>query len=592
MTEAVRLNILLKIAGVETRCHRAEISGGESMFETAMVSLPPTEHAAHFVRGSRIEIYSRTPFYTGTGDEWRLEFVGELTGRGVNKGHGTRSVTLVATGHGHWWTRIRKYHYNIMDPEFAISVNQPLPGESSTNVIGTDFLSKVLEKHGSDISRAIADVLTHEETGTRYGIDGKTESRGNVTNTTAELAKAHYEGALGTLGLQTRLLMAITSSNVKQAVITKSIMELVAGGRAQAFDGITSLMDYATTLMSYVNYNFTSIAAGSLDKNGKLMTYICKPRGELMPPPKCNVVFPNQIVSMTFREDFLQEPTRIISTGAGSLAYISHKLPTWLQEGIAVPARLNTTGTFKEFLIAEGHKPSEYEKIYGTNIHLVEQAMYLSLLKENQDDYIKALNHEFFKRFYASRTFTAIVDPYVNLVPGFPAVLLDATDSRNHIVAYCTQLRRVFSASGGADTVATFEYPRFYGELDTIYNNSIDPLDTDAENHSKLYDGIGSVAIADSSAKVATKIDALLREYLNNERDPMVFAESYTKRANRCTPEQIVATAGIGQIAQVTSRNGYRIGDGNGEVTQTMPASPAAIVEEHNKVLQLTALRG
>jgi hypothetical protein len=60
-----------------------------------------------------------------------------------------------------------------------------------------------------------------------------------------------------------------------------------------------------------INFTFESIAAPTMKENGEPLSFIVRPHSDFFVPPKCNVIFSDQVASANYNRNMLAEPTRI-----------------------------------------------------------------------------------------------------------------------------------------------------------------------------------------------------------------------------------------------------------------------------------------
>jgi hypothetical protein len=234
-----------------------------------------------------------------------------------------------------------------------------------------------------------------------------------------------------------------------------------------------------------------------------LAEFILKPISVLGLPLKCNVIWPEQIVSDSIFYDFINSPTRVITT--------EHLLPGVTDNVVlttrkAVGPVVSQEGFFKSFTaktqkIRTADSNSDYEKEYGINYHQIDisyafENTLLSSKVDSDDPPTDAeidqlgvkmnnfLNYEFSQRYFSSRNYQAQVAPDVNVVAGLPTILLDKRGE--HVIAFVTGVEKSFSATGSKSVSVSIAYPRFYYEDIGALGNVVDPSSIEPQAAAEL----------------------------------------------------------------------------------------------------------
>jgi len=574
----------LKIAGKETPIVSADITSGDSILESAVITIPSTEYSSHFVRGLNIEIYSKI-------DEdgpWLLEFFGEITGRGYSRSTRGSSTSIIAMGHGNLWRRIQEYVYNAVPSTLKqIPIPETVKKTSLTGLSFDGYFTSLLRDHGKDIQSAIESVFTRHK-GNEF------RSRGKNVRTLKKFVPKNDEAEASTLfsklveavRLDERIFVG-SGDPLDSYVDLLLQLSVFAGLQLTSIDGITNIMEVGLSLINRFYYKFSSIAQATyLAPENIIPSYICKLSGELAIPPQCNVVFPNRVVSVSYSEDYLNAPTRVLTRVKDIISQITRETTSLLDHYHVGPSKDGHIGggVYKDYLF-DGNGVSdlsEYEKVYGTNI--VQIGMDSSLIAAKPKEISHIMNHEFYKRHFSSRTISATFDPSVNIVPGAPVLIMDGDKFRKHILAYCPSVRRTFTASGELGLTVTLTHPRFYNELENIFDGFTSLLKPG--DLGEIYRWIGSEPVASSDKELSEKIDELSKRYY--EGDPMY---DYGQR-DRCTEEDLVEKMKLESEgnAKGMAHDSYRASEDGGKPGEVIVPTVTEDVINHNKQLALIGL--
>jgi len=115
MMKAARVELKLTIGGIPTPIVSADVTSGDGILESAVIVVPTSEYSPHFIRGLKVEVFSRKTYHHIKEDpKWLVEFTGEITGRGYSRSARSSNTSIIAMGHGNAWRRIQEIVYNII----------------------------------------------------------------------------------------------------------------------------------------------------------------------------------------------------------------------------------------------------------------------------------------------------------------------------------------------------------------------------------------------------------------------------------------------------------------------------------------------
>lgn len=281
--------------------------------------------------------------------------------------------------------------------------------------------------------------------------------------------------------------------------------------------GFTSLRQVIQNLLAYIFHDFVPIpfpgkvvrtnldgdplpSSDNVDRT--IGSLALKPSLYMVPPPMCNVFFPDEYSQFTFNRNFFREPTRLIYMPQMVVAqqgqpwtgryiyeppsfgnYMEGKAPWssfknakddfgvqtdpgyWGDPDTA--ASSVTNGTKKkdaQFLTNE-------ERIKG--IILSREAMLplntewqaAPLTESSKTTYAQGVaQYLFYKKRYESRALQITSHLKMSVVPGFPVLLLDDSDAQQNVLAYCSSVTHRIYATQGGYTNVTLSYARTVDE--------------------------------------------------------------------------------------------------------------------------------
>lgn len=248
-----------------------------------------------------------------------------------------------------------------------------------------------------------------------------------------------------------------------------------------------------------------------------------KPNLYMMPPPSCNIFFPDEYSNFQFSRNFFKEPTRLIympelparfSSGAAAV-YLPHvyEPPSFEQymlgtdknwkkyrgtDGILIPensdpghwGEQHTKKGEEDFKKLDNDNKREYffltNEEYLKGIWMARESMmpattqFRTALSETgvTDAYGKRLQFSkrvsqylFYKKRFQDRTLQITSHLKLSVVPGFPVLILDDGDADQSMVAYCSSVTHRIYATEGGYTNTTLSYARLVTEQDSSSSN-------------------------------------------------------------------------------------------------------------------------
>jgi len=243
----------------------------------------------------------------------------------------------------------------------------------------------------------------------------------------------------------------------------------------------------------------------------RLANYFAKPQTLFGLPPACNVVFPSQLSTLAYNENYATQPTRLYfndqvisnivkSTGSVGLA-IDGALTTGYPPEVdaANKAKILAGGTSngKNFLLfpeefykgpvmdrrsvppwlfflkqQEGANQAAAEKggapaavtTSSQPVPAAQDDLYTKVREGSPDVYKLYAQYEYFRERYSQRTGGVNIsfNPYV--VPGFPALILDNRATRVDLMCYVTTVAHTLSHRSRSTTFS-FAYARTIQEM-------------------------------------------------------------------------------------------------------------------------------
>lgn len=259
---------------------------------------------------------------------------------------------------------------------------------------------------------------------------------------------------------------------------------------------IHSLLSNAAKLTGVTVARPTKTVEKEVDAASRLNAHLFMPDLYMVPPPRCNVIFPDHHTGITFQHDLVNEITRLALSGRtrsgkdkkqiyvapnaeilggpkaedmeeaarkGTSFIMAHEIYTGI---VAAVEGLGDNDVFKK--INSTVKRSEVRE--GVSLDKVEgQARY-----SPQDHLQRAANFVFFEKRLRARVGSVSCRFAPQLVPGLPGLVLDNTGDGTegiHIIGMIETIRHNVNAQGLATTTVTLSKCRRHDEEIELYGD-------------------------------------------------------------------------------------------------------------------------
>ena len=450
-----------------------------------------------------------------------LAWEGEVFGYSFGKTPSSRSFSISCIDITSYWDNVLAYYFNGEQSmgSGAIQLGSQANIVNDIKVTG-ERLVPVVQSQASYFKKKIDETLKDT---TKDFLDA-------VGAIYADIGKVNdfFYNAEDRLRIRDRIVMRSSGS------LTKLVDETVAmswfsdlPGRSSGF---TSLRFILQDLLAIIFHDTVTIpfpaavdAGTFLDpkkdgitlpskKKKTIGSFVFKPNLYMLPPPMCNVFFPDEYSSFQYSRNFFKEPTRMTyqpeipamyGQGAAAVfmpcvyqppsfhAYMKSSKPvSWDNYrgtgGIGIPKNSKDPGRyydedtdpkFKDVnsgLKREQQFLTSEERIQGI-VHARESMIPASSsFRMALDDYNDMKNtfskniaqYLFYKKRFQDRTLQITSHLKMSVVPGFPVLLLDDSDADQNIVAYCTSVTHRIYATEGGYTNVQLTYARHIAEQD------------------------------------------------------------------------------------------------------------------------------
>jgi len=306
----------------------------------------------------------------------------------------------------------------------------------------------------------------------------------------------------------------LETSEILQQTVTKPKVVKVTEDAINDFK-TTGRFGYAGEQPGLVNKRAASIRPNPMQPK-RIPSYFAKPQFIFGLPPACNVIFPSQIESITYNENYATQPTRLyfndevisrLLNPPGILHdAVIHALSSGWPPAVSslnkerIDRRIKSTG--KNYLLwpeefykgpvmdrrvmpswlfflkqRERKNQHDEEGTEGSKTDTPGEAT--SFIEATPDIYQIYAEYEYFRERYSRRAGAVILKHNPFIVPGFPAIIFDNRASRVDLFCYILTVQHQYQARGNQTTV-NFAYGRTLQEmlelLKTDYAQGIPPI--------------------------------------------------------------------------------------------------------------------
>lgn len=391
-----RQKLRLFLEGREVPVISATVSATMGSAKMASIQLVPLQIIKFIRPRTQVHLFVRDSLTFGD-DNFYLAFDGEVTGRSMSKRHDGRAVTITAIDTSGYLDDAKAF---IMNPNFLAgkAVNGVLEGEPTPEQNAKANAAKVVSTNANQ-SSLMVDYLT------RFKNNGEIDLVRGAMEVAKQLASVNefYRTSYERLRVIDRLFI---KGSGRFGKLLKSVkVEEYLSSYAGSIGGMTSIRQMLNDIMGLIFHEFISLPFPSLvsvEKDGKYLgksiaEFLFVPDSFLLPPPRCNVIFPSQQIGFEFSEDFRAAPTRM------GFRYSFPMVANDDASAVTYPIRYYPT-PFADYMYGSARKPkstsSELNSAFGPSklIKGKDGQTYAQLKygeKSKSGDKVKAVGHSY-----------------------------------------------------------------------------------------------------------------------------------------------------------------------------------------------------
>ena len=509
----------------------------------AYIDLVPIDEMKHIKPRSMVQLFVRDITNKQSNYPYVLAWEGEVFGIAFGRTATSRSFTLKAIDYTSQWDNALVYFF-----DFQKSMGRG--GAQVMSPIGRDETDakKLGIKFKAITSVKSAFYLTEMEKLLRQGKDFLGAFIGLLENLTD--INDFYNSSEDRLRITDRFLLQ-SSGALEQLLVDSNSKEWLAGiaGTRSGFFPIRQMIndfmdiifhDHVTVPFPAKVERKAPLKKGAIESSDKIKRtigqYQFKPNTYMLPPPACNIFFPDEYSSFQYSRDFFREPTRLIYKpilpsilGIPSLGtnhtyqppsfyqymYGTKDKSTWTdfegEDDDSVSKIPDGKGGFYELKDIPGYyaeedsakwkrinNGSKREQNFLTNAEKIKGiwasmetmipaalSFVTKLDKSVQNNIVEKVSRFlYYKKKYESRAVQITSQLKLSVVPGFPVLIVDDSDAKQNVIAYCESVTHRIYATQGGYTNCVLSYARDVEEQDISSRKGADPIVPDWFNES------------------------------------------------------------------------------------------------------------
>jgi hypothetical protein len=493
------LKLALYIEGRRVPVISAQCQFRKGAPSTAVVECVPLREINDIAPRTMVHLFVKDFTSSKQKKPWVLLFEGEVYGYSMGKGSNSRSFNLMCMDISNYWDNAKQFYMNqktaFGDAASTIISNKAINDFKKENIktVNTitgikaylvNLVSQVLENPKKDLLDAVIKIIKQVE----------------QINPFYRYANTRYR-------INDRIVFQSSGDVGKLFDFTRSelFLEAIAGS---GNGGLVSIREIVNKLMSLIFHEFVSIPAasktGTISKgigktNQTIGSFLFKPSSFMIPPPNCNVLYPDLYENFSFNRTFFHEVTRL-------KMQTRHPVPNRLSDAISAflpyvyaPSGFNEyRTTVKGEVEGKQYENAGVKGKYGDNADDLQTTTKLQdynfmsfeeVIKgifSDQDNVMsgahtlasvakmdkqnkffqRAVDHLFFKKRFASRNASASGPLNLAPVPGFNILLVDDSASEQHIIGTLEAVSHTISNESGASTSYQIGFARYVEEKD------------------------------------------------------------------------------------------------------------------------------
>jgi hypothetical protein len=454
-----------------------------------------------------------------------LAFEGEVFGFGFSKTPSSRMFTISAIDYTSYWDNVVAYFFNALQSlgkgaeqvNMGMDINDAKKQGINQITVSHSISSYFLQIVKEELNKKKSDGTPADFLDALVGVYKRVSKLNDFYSLAEDRLRIIERIRLHSSGELSKLLEVQQSLDWFNGILGRNT-------------GFTTLRAVIQDLMSIIFHDYVSIPFPAKVRSSNLSgepiqfvgdaakrtigNFIFKPNLYMMPPPTCNIFYPDEYSNFSFNRNFFQEPTRLI---------YKPELPYFGQAGNVALPHVYEPNSFDCFMRKKGSYPSELigsedlqvpqdwghfsdkdfdEESAQTNQGNKREAQFLTneeLMKGillSQESMVPAASqfryslkeagrvqlsqmiakYLFFKKRFQGRDVQITSHLKLSVVPGFPVLILDDSDADQSVIAYCSSVTHRIYATQGGYTNVQLSYARCVNEQDQSSGKAGEPI--------------------------------------------------------------------------------------------------------------------
>lgn len=453
-----------------------------------------------------------------------LAYEGEVFGYNFGKTPTSRSFSISCIDYSSYWDNVLTYFFNAQQ-----SLGKGAPGIIQPGMDIKDAQATGIKVNAVTHSRSSFFLETIKKTLKETRDDGtKKDFLDAFVKVYENISKINDFYSLSEERLRIVERIVLKSSGELTTLLKENeALEWLSGliGRQSGFSTLRMVIQ---DLMSLIFHDYVTIPfPGKVNREGMtgdpvnlntkdpktIGSFVFKPNLYMVPPPACNVFFPEEYSNFQFNRNFFQEPTRLIykpemprGLFGGGVAlphvYQPDSFEHFMQKKESFPDELIGDGSFQvsedpglfgdddEENSKETNQGKKREAQFLTNeekmkgILMAQESMVpastqfrAALTDVGKRDFASQIaEYMLFKKRFQGRQIQISGHLKFSVVPGFTVLILDDSDADQTVMAYCSSVTHRIYATQGGYTNTTLSYARTVDEQDVSSGKAGEPI--------------------------------------------------------------------------------------------------------------------
>jgi hypothetical protein len=516
MAEGKPIDAKLFLEGREIPFSGVTITNTVNQASIAYIDMVPVIDAKNIKARTMVHVFVRDYTNSSEGFPYVLAWEGEVFGFGYNRQSNSRNFTLKCIDYTSYWDNVISYFLNSM---------QSL-GKGGATVAPQALDFNTAQKSGVQTKSVSHSVESYFIEVMKKSLNEGGDTLNAVTAVINDVTKinAFYNQSQNRLRINDRIFLR--SSQALENLLRQGDALNWFQGIIGTSTGFSSLRSTVKSLLDVIFHDMITVPFPSRTENPNLQgaqltnpankkfginSFIFKPSLYMIPPPMCNIFFPDEYSMVNYDRSFFQEPTRLIykptlpSVGGGRGTSLSHVYqppsfahfmentnsigdpgkfagagdfeisPTLDSEGNPIPytadpaffqdADEQESSATNQGRKREGQFLTNEERMKGIwmaqEMQLPSSTAFRRALGDDISDFTKKVsNYLFFKKRFESRALQITSHLKLSVVPGMNVLLLDDSDEEMNMIAYCSSVTHRINVGQGGYTQVTLSYGR------------------------------------------------------------------------------------------------------------------------------------